>query len=170
MVSMEGEHLAAVCGTYCGACGLYRARRDNNPQHLVDLIQTLFKDWQMPSDEVDCDGCLAGGRLIPYCLECKMRLCAAEKPGVTRCSDCPDFPCSIITSFNNDGWPHHALVLEKLRRMQEIGLEAWLKEEEEQWRCPQCQTPVAWYTRTCFKCGTAQPNRTPSHPETGSNL
>lgn len=163
---MEGEHLAAVCGTYCGACGLYRARRDNNPQHMVELLQTLFEQWQMPPDDFDCDGCLAGGRLIGYCLECKMRLCAAEKEGVTRCSDCPDFPCSIITDFNNDGWPHHALVLDKLRSMQEIGLEAWVKNEKEFWSCPQCQTPVAWYTKTCYECGTAQPNRTPARPRT----
>jgi len=161
---MEGEHLAAVCGLYCGACSLYRARRDDNPQRLEELVKTMSERWQVKPEEIDCDGCLAGGRLMPYCRQCKMRLCAAEKPGVTRCSDCPDFPCSLITDFNNDGMRHHAEVLDNLRRLQEIGVEAWLKKEEERWRCPQCGTPVDWYAQTCFRCGTEQPYRLPSLP------
>ena len=161
---MEGEHLAAVCGLYCGACSLYRARRDDNPQRLEELVKTMSERWQVKPEEIDCDGCLAGGRLMPYCRQCKMRLCAAEKPEVTRCSDCTDFPCSLITDFNNDGMRHHAEVLDNLRRMREIGLEAWLKKEEERWRCPQCGTPVDWYAQTCFRCGTEQPYRLPSLP------
>jgi len=124
----------------------------------------MSERWQVKPEEINCDGCLGGGLLTPYCRDCKIRLCAAEKPGVTRCSDCPDFPCSLVTDFNNDGMRHHAEVLENLRRMQEIGLEAWLKKEEERWRCPQCQAPVDWYAQTCFKCGTEQPYRLPSLP------
>jgi hypothetical protein len=93
-----------------------------------------------------------------------MRLCAEEKPGVARCSDCPDFPCSIITAFNNDGIRHHAEVLKQIRHQREIGVDDWLKEQDERWRCPQCRTPVAWYTRNCNGCGATQPYRLPSLP------
>ena len=158
------EHLAAVCGLYCGACVLYRARRDDNPQRLREVLQQAAERWQIPEDEIECEGCLAGGRLSPYCRDCKMRLCAKDRPGVTRCSDCSDFPCDLITAFNNDGMRHHAEVLENLRRMLEIGAEKWIVEQEERWRCPGCGTQVDWYARACYSCGITQPYRLPRLP------
>lgn len=159
---MEGEHLVAVCGLYCGACTLYRTRRDNNPQQLEELQRNLSQRGQEVT--LDCDGCLSGGRLTPYCQECKMRLCAAEKPEVTRCSDCAEFPCSLINNFNDDGIRHHAEVIDNLRQIQQTGTEVWLKEQQERWSCPQCGTPMDWYARTCFKCEAEQPYRLPKLP------
>ncbi len=162
---MEGEQLIAVCGLYCGACGIYRAQRDNNQQLLEQILQALTSSGQKVTlDELQCDGCLGESRLFPYCRQCAIRLCPQDKPGVTRCSDCPDFPCSRITSFNDDGMRHHAEVLQNLRRIQEIGVKAWFKQEEERWRCPQCKTAADWYDRTCFQCGATQPRRLPSLP------
>lgn len=85
-----------------------------------------------------------------------MRLCAEDRPGVTRCSDCSDFPRDMNTDFNNAGMRHHAEVLENLRHMQETGAEKWIVEQEERWRCPGCGVQVDWYARTCYSCGAAQ--------------
>jgi len=162
---MQNEGLAAVCGLYCGACRAYRAWQDNNQELLEEIRQNMASRGTVANlEDLQCDGCLSGGRLTPYCQQCQLRLCPDDKSGVTRCSDCPDFPCSRITGFNNDGVRHHAEVLDNLRRLQEIGLEAWLKQEEERWCCPQCQTPVDWYARTCFQCGAEQPYRLPTLP------
>ncbi len=151
---MEGEHLAAVCGLYCGACSLYRARRDENPERLEELLKPLSERWQVPKDELNCDGCLAGGRLMPHCRDCKIKQCAAEKEAVTRCSGCPDFPCQIITAFNNDGVRHHAEVLDNIRRQQKVGVTEWLQEQFERWRCQFCGVSLDWYARSCYRCGT----------------
>jgi hypothetical protein len=151
------EPLAAVCGLYCGACALYRATRDNHSQRLEEVLKT----WKLPEGETQCDGCLGGGALTSYCRDCKMRLCAGERPGVTRCGDCSDFPCDRITDFNNDGMRHHAEAIENLKHMQEIGAEKWILEQEERWRCPECHVQVHWYERTCFSCGVKQPYRLP---------
>ena len=151
------EPLTAVCGLYCGACALYRARRDNNPQRLEEIL----KVWKMPEDESQCDGCLGGGSLTPYCRDCKIRHCAEDRPGVTQCADCSDFPCHLITDFNNDGMRHHAEVLENLNHLREIGAEKWIVEQEERWRCPGCRAQMHWYERTCYSCGVAQPYRLP---------
>ena len=151
------EPLAAVCGLYCGACALYRARRDNDANRLEEIL----KAWNMPEGESYCDGCLGGGVLTPYCRDCKMRQCAEEKPGVTRCGDCPDFPCHLITDFNNDGMRHHAEALENLVHMHDIGAEKWIHEQEERWRCPECRAQMHWYERSCYLCGVAQPYRLP---------
>jgi hypothetical protein len=151
------EPLAAVCGLYCGACALYRARRDNNPQRLEEIL----KVWNMPEDDSHCDGCLGGGALTPYCRDCKIRHCAEDRPGVTQCADCSDFPCHLITDFNNDGMRHHAEVLENLNHLREIGAEKWIIEQEERWRCPGCRAQMHWYERTCYSCGVVQPYRLP---------
>ena len=162
---MENEGLAAVCGLYCGACSIYCAWQNNNQELLETLRKTMSSQWgEVTLEELRCDGCLGGGHLTPYCRQCALRLCPEGKPGVTRCADCPDFPCSHITDFNTDGMHHHAEVLDNLRRLQEIGLEAWLDEEEEQWRCSQCQAPMAWYARTCLQCGAEQPYRLTTLP------
>lgn len=162
---MEREQLVAVCGLYCGACRIYRAQCDNNQKDLKDILQDwLSREQKITVDDLQCDGCLSKGRLTPFCRQCAIRLCALDKPGVTRCSDCPDFPCSRITSFNNDGIRHHAEVLSNLRHIQEVGIGTWVKQEDERWRCPQCQAAVGWYAKTCFQCGAVQPRRLPSLP------
>jgi len=162
---MDREPLAAVCGLYCGACGIYRAWQNNDRELLETIRENMTSQWgEITLDDLRCDGCLGGGHLTPYCNQCALRLCPEDKPGVTRCSDCSDFPCSRITDFNNDGMRHHAEVLDNLRRIAEIGVEAWVRQEKERWRCPQCQAPVDWYARTCFQCGAEQPRRLPSLP------
>jgi len=161
---MEEKHLAAVCGLYCGACTIYRARKDGNHEGIEQIARAMSSFISVTPEELDCDGCLAGGRLTPYCRQCAMRVCPDKKPGVTRCSDCPDFPCSIINDFNNDGMRHHAEVLDNLRKIAKNGVGNWLDSEQQRWRCPNCNEPVDWYARTCFHCGAAQPRRLPALP------
>jgi len=161
---MQKGHLAAICGLYCGACSVYRAGRDENPQIIEEIAQAIAKHLPVPVDELNfdnlnCDGCLGGGRISPHCRDCAIRLCAEQKPGVVHCAECNDFPCSIITDFNNDGLPHHAEVIENLAHMREIGVENWIREQEKRWKCPNCGTSMHWYGGTCNKCGTVQPDR-----------
>ena len=162
---MEGEHLGAVCGLYCGACPVYRVRRDIMPEEqrekkLKKIHESMSARYQLTLDDVHCDGCLAeGGRLTPYCRQCQIRLCAAGREGVTRCSDCADFPCSLITDFNNDGVPHHAEVLDNLHRQRKVGVDEWLQEEYERWRCAFCGVSMDWYSRVCHRCRVPQPDR-----------
>ena len=161
---MEGEHLAAVCGLYCGACSLYRACRDDNQERLEEVRQLISSRAQVTPDDLQCDGCLAQGHLAPFCQQCEIRQCPGDKPGINRCSDCPDFPCSLVTEFNNDGVRHHAEVMENIRRQREIGVDEWLQEEYERWRCQFCGVSLEWYAKTCYRCGTPQPHRLPSLP------
>lgn len=161
---MSKEHLAAVCGLYCGACGLYRTRRNGSPAQQQELAKTLSERWGVPPEEVDCEGCLSGGKLSPYCRNCQILRCPATKKSAKRCSDCPDFPCDLITNFNNDGVRHHAEVLANIEHQRKIGVRAWLKEQEQRWQCPQCGAPTAWYTHVCDRCGEKQPYRLPALP------
>ena len=136
------ERLAAACGTYCGACPSYIAT------HSED------EEIQRPNPWGDCDGCLGGGKLAAHCRACGIRLCAANKRSVTRCSDCEELPCHRITSLiNAGGYPHRKEYLPNLEDIRRIGVQHWAKNEEERWRCPKCRLPMSWYDTECARCG-----------------
>jgi hypothetical protein len=158
------EHLAAVCGLYCGACTLYRARRDDDPERLKEILADGAERYQVSEDMINCDGCLGGGMLTPYCQACGMRHCAEERPDATRCADCPDYPCDKITDFKNDGVRHHAEVFDNLEHLRVIGAEKWIVEQVEKWSCSECGKPSNWYARVCYSCGATQPYRLPKLP------
>lgn len=155
---MEGEHLGAVCGLYCGACTLYRARHDADRTGLEPLFQELSQRYGVPPEEITCEGCLSDGPLSPHCHVCEVRRCAITKPDVTRCSDCPSFPCGLIIKFSRDGVPHHSEVLKNIRRQQKIGVSEWLQEEYERIRCQYCGVSLDWYAQNCHRCGTKNPS------------
>lgn len=149
-----GEKLVAPCGLYCGACPMYLATQENSEKRLESLMQQFSAGkMQMKMADILCDGCIGGRRVATFCSRCAMRSCAESKPNVTRCSDCPDFPCSKITNFNNDGMTHHSEVLENLRHLREMGIGKWTQYEEDRWRCPQCKEKLSWYDKACQKCG-----------------
>jgi hypothetical protein len=136
------EHLAAVCGTFCGACLSYMAKHSEDEQ------------IQRPNPWGDCDGCLSGGMLAAHCQTCEIRLCAANRQNVTRCSDCEELPCYRITNLINLGnYPHRQEYLPNLALIREMGVQEWVKYEEERWRCPQCGLPMSWYDTECARCG-----------------
>jgi hypothetical protein len=155
-----GERLVAPCGLYCGACPMYIATQENNEQKRKELMQRFSSgQMKMSWEDIQCDGCIAGGRVASFCRKCAMRECAEKKTDVTWCSDCKESPCSRVTSFNNDGMLHHAEVLENLRHMKEVGVKEWAKSEEERWRCPQCRGTITWYDATCSHCGAKRSER-----------
>jgi hypothetical protein len=53
---------------------------------------------------------------------------------------------------SEEEWPHHADVLKNLNRMREIGVSAWLMEQKDLWKCPNCQDRTFWYQERCTKC------------------
>jgi hypothetical protein len=151
---MKREDLIATCGTYCGACEMYRAVHDNNEAKQQAIIQKFnARGGNLTIADLACDGCLAGGRLSPWCRECNIKSCSKLKPGETICSpSCADFPCQLLNDFVKQ-MPHHEEVIDNLRRLEKVGLKKHAEEEEKRWLCPQCGTPMTWYYKTCYKCG-----------------
>ena len=154
------ELLVAPCGLYCGACPMYLATQDKDEAKIEALLkQFSARDSSMTLADVQCDGCIGGGRVATFCRKCSMRECAETKPGVTRCADCGDFPCKRVTDFNNDGMAHHAEVLENCRGLREKGIAPWTRHEEERWSCPGCRARISWYDPKCPRCGAARSER-----------
>ena len=165
----NGAHLAAACGTYCGACPAYIAKHSEDEQIKMKRQKRVSsgprkapKGIPDPSwmDGLICDGCLSGGMLASHCQRCDIRLCAANKQDVTRCSDCKELPCTRITNLINMGrYLHRKEYLPNLEKIREMGVQEWVKYEEERWRCPQCGLPVSWYDAECAGCGEPRSER-----------
>ncbi len=161
-------HLAAACGTYCGACPAYLAKHGEDEkikakrQAIVASAPAQARKgipnphWM---DGLQCDGCLSGGVLAAHCQNCAIRLCAAKKQADARCTDCEELPCNRINGLINMGsYLHRKEYLPNLKKMREMGAREWVKKEEERWRCPRCGVPLSWYDAECVGCGAPRPD------------
>ena len=155
-------HLAAVCGTYCGACPAYIAKHSGNEQIKMRLEKRISSGTMkalktIPDagwmDGILCDGCLSEGQIAFHCQSCSMKVCAANKQDVTRCSDCKELPCYRIANMINTGLLHRAEYLPNLKKICEMGVQEWIKYEQERWNCPRCGLPMSWYDAECPRCG-----------------
>jgi hypothetical protein len=157
------EHLAAACGTYCGACPAYIAKHGEEEQVKMRSQKRLssgqpkaLKGIPDPGwmDGLLCDGCLSGGILAAHCQMCAIRKCAADKQIDSRCSDCDELPCYRVTNLiNMGGYLHRNEYLPNLKKFREMGVQEWVKYEEKRWCCPKCGLPVSWYDAECVRCG-----------------
>ena len=149
----DREKFVAPCGLYCGACSIRSAYNRNDSVLLKAMADgvSLYLGHKVEAKDLACKGCLSDVVSIS-CRECKMRDCAFSK-GLKYCSECTDSPCELIKNFNSDGLPHHAEVLYNVRHQQEIGVDAWAKEQEVIWRCPGCSAGTDWYANKCHSCG-----------------
>ena len=132
------------CGLYCGACPVLVANRKGTVDELAKKIET-------DPAELVCAGCKSDTRKDSRA-DCEFALCALEK-GVEFCCDCGEYPCKRLTDFRDDEWAHHSAVIKNLDRLKEIGLEAWLAEQNERWTCPACGARFDWYDEKCPDCG-----------------
>jgi hypothetical protein len=126
-----------LCGLYCGLC----ASRRRIPGQAATLRETLCREgydrgyFDIPGLEAvfaafwkglnrladtPCPGCRAGGGYPG----CPVRACAQER-GVTACPLCADFPCERLEMLSR-----YPLLLPDGRRMQQVGLEQWIAEQE----------------------------------------
>ena len=127
----DPEKVVGICGLFCETCPSYADGR--------------------------CGGCLSD-HVVDVCAECRhgFRECAKEH-GVTWCSECGDFPCARLEAFKDihivNGISHHEHILEYVARQREIGVAAWVKEQEEENACPSCGEILIWYEDKCRKCG-----------------
>jgi hypothetical protein len=93
--------LIAACGLDCAKCDSYIATQAGDTAALEQIVARWTKEYNAPGltvVNVQCDGCMAEGRKIGHCAECKIRLCVIER-GLENCASCPDYACEQLTAF-----------------------------------------------------------------------
>lgn len=140
------------CGFYCKLCKFSHKpadilKRDLQRRHGGRYAREEPEFWKTLSNMAEepkgvCrDGSCNGG------FPCAIRKCAKEK-GVFTCPECEKYPCNRIKTLA--GGSAYNLIFDG-HRMKEIGLEAWLAEQEERIKdgfhyhmlqCEQCIVPT----------------------------
>jgi hypothetical protein len=136
---------AATCGLCCDVCSPFIGSHEE-PKRLEAFATRL--GWSV--EEARCDGCRSHKR-TPYCEACRLCKCA-ERRGHAFCSECEDYPCPDLQTFQSE-LPHRAELWENLARIGEVGAEAWLTEVKQRYTCPSCNTLNSAYDLKCRTCG-----------------
>ena len=70
------------------------------------------------------------------------------------CFECTDFPCANLRTLDKRYRDKYSMsMIENLRYIQANGIEQFLKNEQERWRCPNCGGTICVQNGTCYECG-----------------
>ena len=148
---MAARGLLSRCGIYCGACYVYRAERDGG-----EFLNETAERRGVAIDEVSCMGCMGPEETLwVNCARCRVRGCLKEK-GLEFCYQCREFQEGSCTYYERlaefcakRGEDIRGAMVET-----EKDPDAWLKAQDERWRCGSCGGPYSWYEETCHHCGS----------------
>ncbi len=135
MVANE-QDLIAHCGINCGLCTAYLAYSRNIP---------LQKGVQ------HCTGCRVRNK---NCAFIKKGCPSKIGKKISVCFECPQFPCErlkkIDARYRRD---YTTSPVKNLEFLKEHGMEAFLKVQHEEHRCPKCGGTICVHNGFCYDCG-----------------
>ena len=129
--------LAAPCGLYCGTCRQYLALKK-------DLLEE--KGYKF-----GCKGCRIRNK---NCAFIRRDCPVLRKKELDFCYECETFPCQNLQKLDNLYQERYAVnLINNLERIKKIGVEKWLNEQKELYRCPECGGEICVHDTECFDCG-----------------
>jgi len=134
---MVDRTLAAPCGIYCGACRQYLVAKK-------DLLEERgFK--------TGCKGC----RIInKNCAFIRRDCPKLRKKEIEFCYECEKFPCQNLKKIDKTYSERYSLsLIDNLYRIEEVGVEKWLQEQEKLYTCPECEGEICVHDSECYDCG-----------------
>ena len=131
------EDLIAPCGMNCGICSSYLAFKYNVKQ----------KGIKIPC----CKGCRPRGKL---CAFLKKKCSLLLNNSIQYCHQCNDFPCKNLNGIDKRYRTLYRMsMVENLSAIKAKGIEVFLREQEETWKCPECGEVICCHNGVCFNCG-----------------
>ena len=130
-ISSEEKQLIAPCGMNCGIC--YAHLREKNK----------------------CFGCnSAHGNKPKSCLNCSIKNCEHLKISPSGfCYDCEKFPCTRLKQLDKRYRTKYRMsMIENLNKIKTLGINKFLKEENEKWICPFCGSGLTCHYEVCLNC------------------
>ena len=122
---MTLQHLIAPCGMNCALCQAYQGK---------GLV---------------CHGCGHGSER-KACQNCSIRKCENKK---TFCFECAEYPCRRLKALDKRyRAKYYMSMLENLAYIQENGLDQFIRQQEERYRCSRCGKLRTVHQDYCLYC------------------
>jgi len=119
--------MIALCGMNCGICKM----------HL--------------REDKKCPGCNSGRKVNGRCIKCGINLCK-ERQGKF-CFECDKFPCERLKRLDKRYQDKYGMSeIDNLNKIKEIGLNEFMKSENNRWVCPNCGGVICVHDGKCYGC------------------
>lgn len=130
------EDLIAPCGMNCSLCVNYQFREK-------DLNRLGFH-------KTYCPGCIPRGKNCTFMAgSCDL----IGKEQIRFCHMCGDYPCRRLKDLDKRyRTKYHMSMVGNLDSIKAHGMENFLREQEEKWRCPTCGGTVCCHNGLCLEC------------------
>jgi hypothetical protein len=148
---IKNHKLFAYCGLYCSSCSVFIASQEDPAR-----LQIIANKMNRSVEETRCNGCRSE-KLSSYCLNCDLKICAISK-GIDFCSECNDYPCSKLKSFQKK-MPHRSELFDSLDYVKNNSIEKWEEKMIQDFSCPKCGKINSPYFINCKKCNTFPGNK-----------
>ena len=124
-IEMIEESLIAPCGMYCALCQAYQGKG------------------------LKCNGCGKDSER-KSCRQCSIRLCNEKK---NYCFECSHYPCARLKHLDQRYRERYNMsMLENLRILKEKGVQEFLRQQEDKYRCDQCGKLKTVHQDDCLHC------------------
>ncbi len=131
MVPADMQTLIAPCGMNCALCSGYQRKKNH------------------------CAGCNAQSEeKVAHCATCSIRHCQALADGQAGfCYACSRYPCRRLKQLDKRYVTKYAMsMLENQAFIRDMGMDAFLSAQEEQWTCKTCGELLCVHKGVCLTC------------------
>jgi hypothetical protein len=130
------RNLIAPCGMNCGICSAYLAYSRNIPRKRGKIIH--------------CIGCRPRNKQCAFLKGYCTRLNNGE---VQFCFECNDFPCYRLSRLDQRYKEKYGMsMIENLNEIKNSGIDKFLKDQREKYRCPECGGVICIHNKKCYDC------------------
>ena len=126
--------MIAPCGMNCSICVAYFGYRIDGERR-----------------KSTCSGCRPDKRKCAFIIKrCKY----IPKEEVEFCFECVEFPCDNLRKLDKRYRTRFDMsMIENLEFIKENGMDKFLKQQEERYKCPECGGVICVHNGKCYSCG-----------------
>ena len=125
--------LIAPCGMNCGICISFFGYAVNGRKRKNPCIGCRSRDKQCAFLKKQCNKLL--NKKVEYCFECM------------------DFPCGNLKKLDKRYRTKYGMsMIENLEYIQKNGINKFVENERERWKCPKCGGVICVHNGKCYTC------------------
>ena len=126
--------LIAPCGMNCAICSRYLA-------YLNNLKRS------------QCSGCRPSNKKCNYLFKKCTGINHSSDDKVSFCIECEQYPCKEIKRMDARYKKNYRMsVIDNLETIKKIGVEKFIQQQYDKYRCPTCEGLISIHNNKCFKC------------------